>query len=136
MREIRQSGSEGGAVQTNAPFLPLSHRVSGHFIVKGLTQPPLPASPPSPAPIAPGPDIERFNCTYGSAGRPQRAHSVSIRKVLMNSREGPLRGHGFRGAATAEGLLQWAVAPAVSRDISEDKPLRAYPPDIHGRPDR
>jgi hypothetical protein len=24
MREIRQSGSEGGAVQTNAPFLPLS----------------------------------------------------------------------------------------------------------------
>lgn len=26
MREIRQSGSEGGAVQANAPFLPLSHR--------------------------------------------------------------------------------------------------------------
>ena len=24
MREIRQSGSEGGAEQTNAPFLPLS----------------------------------------------------------------------------------------------------------------
>ena len=28
MREIRQSGSEGGAAQINAPFLPLSHRVN------------------------------------------------------------------------------------------------------------
>ena len=28
MREIRPSGSEGGAVQLNAPFLPLSSRTS------------------------------------------------------------------------------------------------------------
>ena len=27
MREIRQSGSEGGAGQTNVPFLPLSERL-------------------------------------------------------------------------------------------------------------
>jgi len=29
MREIRQSGSEGGAVQANAPFLPLYPAVGG-----------------------------------------------------------------------------------------------------------
>jgi len=29
MREIRQSGSEGGAIQTNVSFLPLSYNGSG-----------------------------------------------------------------------------------------------------------
>jgi hypothetical protein len=31
MREIRKSGSEGGAGQTNVPFLPLSGRRSRNF---------------------------------------------------------------------------------------------------------
>jgi len=35
MREIRLSGSEGGAGQTNVPFLPLSGRVSDRRIWTG-----------------------------------------------------------------------------------------------------
>ena len=32
MREIRKSGSEGGAGQTNVPFLPLSGAVMQHLV--------------------------------------------------------------------------------------------------------
>jgi hypothetical protein len=38
MREIRQSGSEGGALQTNAAFLPLSKMGESAFrILKFMT---------------------------------------------------------------------------------------------------
>ena len=42
MREIRKSGSEGGAGQNNVPFLPLSlafasHTLSSHFRISEIT---------------------------------------------------------------------------------------------------
>jgi len=39
MREIRQSGSEGGAMQTNASFLPLYHLVGGREVRPDLEAP-------------------------------------------------------------------------------------------------
>ena len=48
MREIRQSGSEGGAVQANAPFLPLSEKVRSGIVISCLAPD---GCVPSPSPL-------------------------------------------------------------------------------------